>query len=124
MSFARPARLAVAAAVLLGSLAFVPRLSVAHASVTPSAGCGQPWTPGADVSATLPYGGLQRVYLLHIPKGYTPTTPLPLILNLPGSGMTAQREEWLTQMSATADSQNFVVVYPQGTTGLSTTLGW
>ena len=77
MSFARPARLAVAAAVLLGSLAFVPRLSVAHASVTPSAGCGQPWTPGADVSATLPYGGLQRVYLLHIPTGYSPPRPCP-----------------------------------------------
>lgn len=80
-----------------------------------SAGCGRVWAPGADVHGALVYGGLVRTYLLHVPAGYAPATPAPLLLSLHGSCMNADEQALLTHMSRTADAAGFVVVYPNGT---------
>jgi polyhydroxybutyrate depolymerase len=50
---------------------------------------------------------------VHIPLGYTGTRAVPLVLNLHGSGSNAEQQEGLTGMDATADDDDFVVVYPQ-----------
>lgn len=84
-------------------------------------GCGRAWTPGSTADGTLSIGGVQRTYLLHVPKGYTPTTPLPLVLNLPGTGMNALDEQVLSRMSAAAGADGFIVVYPNGS---GSPLGW
>lgn len=97
------------------TLGVMPGVQSHVALAASSAGCGRAWTPGSNVPGTLSFGGLQRTYLLHIPRGYNPTTPTMLVFNLPGTGMTAQLEDWLTHMSSTADAQNFLLVYPQGT---------
>jgi polyhydroxybutyrate depolymerase len=109
--------MAVALLGSLGSLAAGPAAPVAarSAAAVPSVGCGQPWTPEANIHGTLAFGGLQRLYLLHIPLGYNPTTAVPLILNLPGTAMDEHMEALLTHMSTTADQDGFVVVYPVGT---------
>src|SRR5215204_6089880 len=42
---------------------------------------------GVDTSGALPYGGLNRTYVLHIPPGVD--RPTGLVINLHGAGMTA-----------------------------------
>lgn len=125
MPLSRSARLLLAGALCVAATTAYSRASTAQAatkmSTTATPGCGRTWTPGADVNGTVTSGGVQRTYLLHIPQGYNPTTALPLVLNLPGTGMTGKEEETLTHMSTTADASHFLVVYP---TGSGSTLTW
>ena len=124
MLLKRSPRLVLVSTLLLARFVLAVHVSPVHAASAPTAGCGRTWSTGTDVAGTLAYGGLQRSYVLHIPKTYVPTTPVPLILNLHGGGMTSKLEEWLTGMSATSDAERFLVVYPQGTSDSSGTAGW
>lgn len=58
----------------------------------------------------LPFGGLQRSYVLHVPPG----PPNGLVINLHGSGMTGGQQEALTGYDGVADQYGFVVAYPDG----------
>jgi polyhydroxybutyrate depolymerase len=69
------------------------------------------WTIQTSTSGT-------RTALVHIPTGYDPTKPTPIVLNFHGLAGSPSQEEGLTLMDAEADSQGFVVVYPQGTGAL------
>src|SRR5689334_10340787 len=51
-----------------------PHTAIAAAGLG-SSGCGHAWQGGVDSRDTLPFGGLQRTYLLHVPPTYSPTTP-------------------------------------------------
>ncbi len=59
-------------------------------------------------------GGRARLAIVHLPKGYRSTTPVPLVLNLHGSRSTALAQEGFTGMDSTSDADGFIVVYPQG----------
>jgi polyhydroxybutyrate depolymerase len=63
---------------------------------------------------TISSSGVTRHYLLHIPSSYQQDKSDPLILNFHGYGSNSQQEENLTGMSAKADRENFIVVYPDG----------
>jgi polyhydroxybutyrate depolymerase len=58
------------------------------------------------------WDGLVRTYILHIPPGYNSATRVPLVLVLHGMGGSAQSIEADSGMSAKADQENFIVVYP------------
>ena len=62
---------------------------------------------------SLTVDGMPRTVIVHIPAGYSGTSPVPLVLNLHGSGSTSAEQEALTGMDATADAHGFVVAYPQ-----------
>lgn len=66
---------------------------------------------------TISVDGLERQYLVHLPAGYSPTWPMPVVLNFHGGGGNAEWQQRETGMNATADTGGFVVVYPQGTSG-------
>ncbi|MDT5121101.1 MAG: polyhydroxybutyrate depolymerase [Acidobacteriota bacterium] len=66
-----------------------------------------------DSEQTINVGGMQRSYILHIPPGYDGSTPVPLVFVLHGMGGKAKGMEQLTGMSAKADAEKFIVVYPQ-----------
>jgi polyhydroxybutyrate depolymerase len=51
--------------------------------------------------------------IVHVPRSYTGAIDVPLVLNLHGSGATAQDQENFAGMDSTADSQGFIVAYPQ-----------
>lgn len=78
-----------------------------------SRGCG---TAGRAGTVTLSpvVDGRTRTAILHVPPGYRPDTPLPLVVNMHGSQSTAQQQVAFSGMDTTADADGFMVVYPQG----------
>ncbi len=67
-----------------------------------------------DSNQSITVGGMQRSYILHIPAGYHGSARLPLVFVLHGMGGTGESIAQKTGMSAKADQENFIVVYPNG----------
>ena len=87
-----------------------PIISFSRAATT------QPATlrPG-DHFCPLTVGGLNRSYLVHVPKGYDSTKPEPVVLALHGMAMTGAMMVNFTGLNDTSEKNNFIVVYPNGT---------
>ena len=63
---------------------------------------------------TIAHDGLERKYIIYTPQGYDGTSKLPLLLNFHGfSGLAGEYMSY-TNMTPIADSENFILVYPQG----------
>ena len=58
--------------------------------------------------------GFRRTYLVHVPTGYTPDIPLPLVVVIHGAFDTAQGMERVSGFSLLADREGFIVLYPNG----------
>lgn len=58
--------------------------------------------------------GFRRTYLAHIPTGYNPEKPLPLVVVIHGAFDTAEGMEKFSGFSDLADREDFVVLYPNG----------
>lgn len=70
--------------------------------------------PGRTVSRQFEHHGQNRTYLLHLPDGFQPDAPVPLVIAIHGLGMEGQGMEVFTGFSETADQHGFAVVYPDG----------
>lgn len=87
-----------------------------------AAGCGlaPPVAPGASaqqsvaVNPAAAAGYTTRSYIIHVPSGYVPTHPIPLLLDFHGGGGTAAGTARSSGFSALADQRGFLAVYPQG----------
>ncbi|MEJ3651827.1 poly(3-hydroxybutyrate) depolymerase [Actinomycetes bacterium KLBMP 9759] len=79
------------------------------------AGCGRgaPQQPGTSVRHTIQSGGRDRTYQLHLPAGYTPHRPYPLIVAYHGRGNTGVGTEEFSKLSTLPA----VVAYPDGVIG-------
>ncbi len=66
---------------------------------------------------SIPHGGMDRTYLLHLPTGYDGMTELPLVLAMHGGFGNAYSIEYQSKLSIKADTENFIVVYPEGVVG-------
>jgi len=64
---------------------------------------------------TITHNGVERKYIIYTPQGYDGNSKLPLLLNFHGYGGQAGDYMSYTNMRSTADSENFILVYPQGT---------
>jgi polyhydroxybutyrate depolymerase len=73
---------------------------------------------------SLSIGGHARTAIVHVPSGYRGARPVPLVLNMHGSGSTAETQEKFTGMDATADSAGFIVAYPQALIPDGTGFDW
>jgi len=69
---------------------------------------------GAEQTGSLEYAGLQRSFFVHVPPGYSPGTPAPLVLALHGGGGRARNMAQLSSFNREADRAGFLVVYPEG----------
>ncbi|MGB6429296.1 MAG: PHB depolymerase family esterase [Candidatus Acidiferrales bacterium] len=81
-------------------------------------------TQAGTRSGSMEFGGLTRTYLLHIPPGYDGTTPMPLVFVLHGATQSTQSVESMSGMSAKADQQHFLAIYPSGTGRISDIPTW
>jgi polyhydroxybutyrate depolymerase len=70
---------------------------------------------GIDTTGMLPFGGLDRTYVLHVPAGVE--RPSGLVINLHGAGENGGEQAALTNYNAVADQHGFAVVYPDGIDG-------
>jgi len=95
--------------------------SGAVSTSTSSAGCGLSSARNATLS--LKVDGFLRTVVVHRPKS-SDSTSLPLVLNLHGSGSTAVEQEGFTDMDATANSDEFIVAYPQALIPDGTGFDW
>ena len=73
--------------------------------------CDRP-APSGTTERALESGGLSRTYLLHVPASYTGTEPVPLVVNLHGSGSNAEEQLAGSRLADVADEHGFVVVTP------------
>jgi len=64
---------------------------------------------------TITHNGLERKYVIYTPQSYDGISKLPLLLNFHGFGGQAGDHLLYTNMRSIADSENFILVYPQGT---------
>lgn len=81
-----------------------------------SSGCGKssPYTQGKTQVATATYGGNKYTYRIYVPKAYSTNTPMPVILQHPGWGVSAKSEETGSGVALYAESLGFIAVFPQG----------
>ncbi|MGL4304869.1 MAG: extracellular catalytic domain type 1 short-chain-length polyhydroxyalkanoate depolymerase [Mycobacteriaceae bacterium] len=77
-------------------------------------GCAaaEPDAASSSQSGVISSGGVDRSYIVHVPPVLA--QPLSLVINLHGGGGTAEGQARLTGYDAVADSNGFLVVYPQG----------
>ena len=79
-----------------------------------SSGCASPADPTATEGAqTLDHGGAARKYLISVPADTGEQQPMPLVLDLPGFGTTAERQDESTQMASKGTERGYVVVTPE-----------
>lgn len=88
----------------------------------PATGCGL--TAPGSTTLTPSVGGHLRTVIVHIPTGYSGSVKVPLVLNMHGSGSTALEQEEFSGMDATADTDGFIVAYPQGLIPDGTGFDW
>lgn len=68
-----------------------------------------------DYDQSLVFAGRARTYRVHLPRGIGDEVALALVIVLHGGGGNAESAARMTQMSALADKEEFIVVYPDGT---------
>ena len=98
------------------ALSFVTAILFAGVTGIPAqAAATKPQTmhPG-DNKIELPFDGLKRGYIVHVPPGYDGVTRVPVVIMLHGGGGKARGAMAETGWSAKADKENFLVVYPEG----------
>jgi polyhydroxybutyrate depolymerase len=61
------------------------------------------------------HDSVSREYKLYVPESYDATTPVPLMLNFHGFGGSSLEQLRSSDMRALAESENFILIYPQGT---------
>lgn len=70
--------------------------------------------PG-DTKRSIMVDGLERTYIVHLPRQYKQGNPYPLIFVLHGGTANAENAMRMSQMDPKADKEGFIAVYPNGT---------
>ena len=66
------------------------------------------------IDGTINVDGLERSHKLYIPTNFTPN--MPLVLNLHGYTSNAFQQVFYSSMTTVAESNDFMLVFPEGTT--------
>ena len=61
--------------------------------------------------------GVEREYIIYVPKSYDHAKPAPLVISLHGAGGWPRQQMELSKWNDLADREGFIVVYPSGTAG-------
>jgi polyhydroxybutyrate depolymerase len=91
-----------------------PPPDVPAEDVSASGPCAPRAVPAGDVLRTVRVGGVERVFRVHVPRGYDPTRPATVVLNFHGNlSDDAQQDDW-SNLSAAADARGILAVHPRG----------
>jgi len=76
-------------------------------------------------SGSILVGGLERTYTLRLPGSYAPSQPMPLVVAMHGGFGSGTQLENQSQLTAKAEEEGFIVVYPDGAqTGILNIRTW
>lgn len=111
---------------MLLQLALMAMATVAQAQVAPAPALPiglQLLLPrrAATQNHEIQVGDLRRNYYVHLPPGYQPGRPTPVVMVLHGAGINARIMAHYCGMNRKADEAGFIAVYPNGT-GVAHTL--
>jgi polyhydroxybutyrate depolymerase len=67
-----------------------------------------------NVNATMQHEGLTRSFIVHLPPGFSPENPRPLVVALHPTGTSGAQFQSTCGWDAESDQHGFVVVYPDG----------
>lgn len=70
------------------------------------------------LNRSLIHAGITRTYSLYVPASYVAGRPVPLVMGLHGTSSSGAQFAQYRSFNAIADTANFIVVYPNGTTML------
>lgn len=73
------------------------------------------WQVADRVNGHLVSSGERREYLLHVPRSYDASTPVPLVITLHGFAQWPANQAYVSQWNKLSDEEGFIVVYPSGT---------
>jgi polyhydroxybutyrate depolymerase len=68
----------------------------------------------SNVIDSIIHQNYQRKFTIHLPTGYTNTTPVPLLFMLHGGGGTMTNAQGFTNLNTVSNTNGFLAVYPQG----------
>lgn len=68
------------------------------------------------VNGSFIHDGDQRTYSFYVPAAYNPANPVPLVLGLHGTGSSGAQFAQYRDFRPVADTANFIMVHPDGTT--------
>jgi polyhydroxybutyrate depolymerase len=80
-------------------------------------------TPG-DHNRSLVVDRRERSYIVHVPRGYDGSKPVPVLLVFYGGGSNAAQMVHFCGLDEKADKEGFLVVYPNGTGRTEQLLTW
>ena len=83
-----------------------------HGALAPAATAAAAHTPGTTVVLSHGSGLSKYPYRVYTPKGWTPTSHMPLYVMVHGCQTTAEQQERANLLDPLADAKGFVVVYP------------
>jgi len=112
----RPARLTSCATALAATAGLLMAASPATAK-SGSTGCGLSFATAQTTTVTVSSGGRERTAIVYVPTGYDRRKPLPLVLDLHGSGSNAAEQMARSELSDSAELNTFITVAPQGLGG-------
>ncbi len=81
------------------------------------ASCGIAALSAGDSSQTVQVGSVSRSFVLHIPKSFDGTKPVPLIVDLHGLGSSGMNELQSSPYPPLTDPEGVVIAFPDGLKG-------
>ncbi len=95
-------------------------------SIVTTTGCGQKLslTPGRSTLMVIKSDNKERRFLVYLPSSYNNSVKHPLILVFHGYNDIPSDMERFSGFDPLANTNNFIVVYPEGSPGLGGVLGW
>jgi len=70
------------------------------------------------INGSFVYGGITRTYSFYVPALYTSSNPVPLVIGLHGTGSSGTQFAQYRNFRPIADTANFIMVHPDGSTML------
>ena len=89
----------------------------------PPLACSAPALPAGDTSRTVQVGSVSRTYVLHVPAAYDGKTPVPLVVDFHGIGLSGSSERSSSPYPALLDLEGVIMAFPDGLKGPAGT-GW